>query len=286
MIKGLVISLVMLFAQGFLQADDRGNCIPVHSTSVKDLAYRAGERANYTLTYKWGILNTDVAKADVNLDSLVIGGTPSYHCRVFGETAGIFRSFFKVSEDFQSWFTCEGVKPLRFYRYSQENKYVSKNEYTYYWDNDMPYADAYLYNTVTDEDIHMTIPLSACSYDLPALYYFARNIDMSRISEDVHYPISVAIDDAVYNIYYIYKGKEEIKLPELGMVKCLKFQAKLIDGEVFDGDSDMDIYVSDDGNRVPVYFRSPLRVGEARGRITAYSGLKYPFDSLQNKKND
>ena len=40
------------------------------------------------------------------------------------------------------------------------------------------------------------------------------------------------------------------------------------------------IWVTDDENRLPVYFEAPLLVGKATGRMTAYEGLKHPFTSL------
>ena len=44
------------------------------------------------------------------------------------------------------------------------------------------------------------------------------------------------------------------------------------------------IWVSDDSNRLPVFFEAPLLVGTARGRMTGYEGLKYPFEALVEKK--
>ena len=70
----------------------------------------------------------------------------------------------------------------------------------------------------------------------------------------------------------------------MGTVKTIKFAAKLLEGEVFKGDADMMIWVSDDQNRLPVYFEAPLLVGMARGRMSACTGLKYPFTALIKKR--
>ena len=67
----------------------------------------------------------------------------------------------------------------------------------------------------------------------------------------------------------------------LGYVKTIRFAAKLLEGEVFKGEADMLIWVSDDDNRLPVYFEAPLLVGTAKGRMTSYEGLRHPFTSLQ-----
>lgn len=273
--KVLGILLLLALFPGRVRA--QGNCIPVVSTDVSQISYKSGEHATYALKYKWGVINTDVATASVDLDSVVVNGVKAYHCKLFGQTSGIFKRLFRIREDFQSWFSCDGVRPIRFYRNTMENSYVAKNDYIFRWDAEPPYIDATVYSSSTDSTKVMQIPLKECTFDLPSLYYFARNIDMSRVEKDIRYPMTFAIDDEVYDVYYIYKGKEKVKTPELGHVNCLHFQAKLIAGEVFRGDHDMDIYVSDDGNKVPVFFRAEIAVGEAQGRLVEHSGLKYPL---------
>lgn len=47
----------------------------------------------------------------------------------------------------------------------------------------------------------------------------------------------------------------------LGTVMTMKFKASLIAGQVFNGDEDLTIWVTDDDNRIPVYAESPIRVG-------------------------
>ena len=88
-----------------------------------------------------------------------------------------------------------------------------------------------------------------------------------------------------------YKAKGEYqavrdsieKIPEIYFTK-LEVAAKLLEGEVFKGEEDMLIWISDDENRLPVYFEAPLLVGAAAGRMSGYDGLKYPFTSLIKKK--
>jgi len=70
----------------------------------------------------------------------------------------------------------------------------------------------------------------------------------------------------------------------LGTVRTIKFAAKLLEGEVFKGEEDMMIWISDDENRLPVYFEAPLLVGVAAGRMSACDGLKHPFESLITDK--
>ena len=258
-------------------------CVPVRSVSEESLAFRHGERMEFVLHYQWGTINTDVATATVELDSLTYNGEKAFRCSAYGKTSRMFDLFFKVREDFDSWFTRDGLKPLKFTRDTYEGGYEAKNTYHYIWDAVEPYIAADVYSSKRGMKA-ITLPLTPCTFDLPSLFFFARNMDFDVVEPGRRYPMTFAIDDDVYNVYFILHGRETRKIPGLGTVKTIKFAAKLLEGEVFKGEEDMLIWVSDDENRLPVYFEAPLLVGVASGRLSGYKGLKHPFDALVKTK--
>lgn len=260
-------------------AEGRGGCIPVKSLERDELAYQAGEVMKFTLHYKWGAINSDVGSATVRLDSLSLNGQSVFLCDVTGKTTKFFDLFFKVRERFMSWFACDGLQPLRFMRQSYEGNYFSRNDYVYMWDAPEAYIEADVFSSSRGQR-NVQLPLGRCTYDLPSLFFFARNMDFDKVVPGEKHPMTFAIDDEIFNVYFILYGREEKKIKGIGTVKTIKFAAKLLAGEVFQGDEDMLIWITDDDNRVPVYFEAPLLVGVANGRLSDYSGLKHPFSSL------
>lgn len=258
------------------------SCVPVRTTSEEELAFRSGERMDFILHYKWGSINTDVGTATVTLDSLTFNGQKAFRCTASGRTKKFFDVFFKVRENFTSWFTREGMRPLKFTRDTYEGGYEARNTYLYKWDAAEPYIAADVYTSKMGQK-SMQLPLTPCTYDLPALFFFARNMDVENVEPGKRYPMTFAIDEEIYNVYFILHGRETIKVKGLGTVNTIRFAAKLLEGEVFKGEEDMTIWVSDDENRLPVYFEAPLRVGVAAGRMSGYGGLKSPFTSLVKK---
>ena len=259
------------------------SCIPVMAVSEDELAFKAGEKMDFVLHYKWGAINTDVGYATVTLDSLTYNGEKSFLCSAYGRTTRMFDLFFKVREDFKSWFTRDGLRPLKFSRDTYEGGYEAKNTYHYLWNAPEPYIAADVYSSKRGMKA-MQLPLTPCTFDLPALFFFARNMDFDAVEPGRKYPMTFAIDDDVYNVYFILYGRETIKVKGMGTVKTIKFAAKLLEGEVFKGEEDMLIWVTDDSNRLPVYFEAPLLVGTATGRMTGWEGLKYPFTALVETK--
>ena len=270
-----------VLAAGQTRSWSPGGCVPVREISDGDsLAYQAGEKFSFSIHYEWGAIDSDVGWANIVLDTVRVNGTKSWHCMVYGRTTRLYDLFFPVRENFQSWFTYDGLKPVRFTRDTYEGKYVAKNTYEYRRGGlagDHIRADVY---TSSQGDKYAELPLDDCTFDLPALFYFARNIDYDRVVQDVKYPITFAIDDDVYNVYFIMRGKETIKVRGLGTVKTVKFSVKLLSGNIFTGEEDLSLWITDDDNRIPVYFEAPILVGVASGRLKGYENLKYPFSSL------
>ncbi len=288
----IAILLCMCPIDSLLHAQENSDlkgtaCIPVRSIDEDSLAFQHGEKADFVLHYKWGAINADVGYATVTLDSLTYNGREAFRCSVDGRTTKMFDLFFKVREDFDSWFTRDGLRPLKFTRDTHEGGYEARNTYYYNWNLSEPVINAEVYTSKMGSKI-MELPLTPCTFDLPALFYFARNMDFDTIEPGRKYPMTFAIDDEIFNVYFILYGRETIKVKGIGKVNTIKFAAKLLEGEVFKGEEDMLIWVTDDGNRLPVYFEAPLLVGKATGKMTGYEGLKYPFTSIveSKKKND
>lgn len=258
----------------------RTGCIPVGSLAPDSLAFRAGETMSFVLHYNWGIINSDVGTATVKLEETDFNGIPSFHCDVSGRTTRLFDLVFRVREQFDSWFTRDGLRPLKFTRDTHEGKYDALNTYIYDWERSVIAADVY---STSGGQRSLELPLDRCTYDLPALFFLARNMDMSVVTPGVRYPMTFAIDDDVYNVHFILHGRETIDVKGLGRINVIKFSARLLAGEVFRSDTDMTIYISDDGNRLPVYFEAPLLVGKAAGRMKSYSNLAHPFSSMAGR---
>ena len=254
-------------------------CVPVKALSESELAFQSGEKMYFTMHYEFGAINSDVGSAQVALDTVVFNGRKVFRCVATGKTTRLFDFFFKVREDFRSWFTVDGLQPVKFSRSCHEGHYRATNLYLYDWSDEGPHIDADLFSTKQGQRSEV-LPLTRCTFDLPSLFYFARNIDWDNLEEGVKYPMTFAIDDEIFNVYFIMHGRETIKVKGLGTVKTVRFAAKLLEGEVFKGDQDMRIWISDDDNRLPVYVEAPILVGVASGRLNKVEGLKHPFTAL------
>ena len=237
-----------------------------------DLPYKDGESLTYVVTYRWAAINTDVGEAVTNLSY----SNGMFHSVITGKTYKFYDIVFKVREHFESKFFEDPISPHYFYRDTHEGKYRIKNTFHFDKDTNLIRATIQKYDRTPVDSL---LTGSGNTMDIPSLFYKVRTIDFDSIPIGVQQPISFAIDDDVYNFYYIYKGKEVKKVKGLGTFNTLKFAVRLVAGSVFTGKDDMYIWVTDDENKVPLLFESPIIVGRVQGRLTSYKNLKSPLTS-------
>ena len=266
----------MFLAAGFsLFAGDGSKCLPLNLSKDK-IAFKGGEKLVFTIHYKWGLVNADVAQATLKLDSTVLNGRSCYHGSLRGHIQKSYEKIFKLKEDFDCWFTSSDFKPLKFTRDCVEGNYWCKNLYTYKSNQ----IDAQI-NSSKRGEYNVTLPKDNCTYDVAMLFFMVRNMDVSNLKEGGRYPMTYACDHHVHSIHFVYLGKETRKVAGKNM-RCLKFGFEVPKGESFEGDSALFAWFSDDGNRIPVYFVAPLKIGQVRGRLNSYTGLKHQMSCIVN----
>ena len=273
-LPGLVALMLLLSAAAVPVYGQK--CIPVNLNKDK-LAFKGGEKLVFTIHYKWGIVNADVAQAIIKLDSTRLNGKKVYHGSLSGNTQKIYEQVFKVREHMDSWFTCDGFDPVKFTRDAREGNYWCTNLYTYSGSQ----INATINNSRKGE-FNVTLPKDNCTFDLPLMYYVMRNMDVSKLKVGGRYPMTFACDSHVRTLSFVYLGKENRKVRGMGTGRCLKFGFDVVKGEVFSGDSKLYAWFTDDANKIPVYFVAPLKLGEVRGRLYSSSGVRHPFTSIES----
>ena len=93
-----------------------------------------------------------------------------------------------------------------------------------------------------------------------------------------HIPIKIFMDKEIWPLKIQYRGREDrTKVKGQGRFKTIKFGPEVIEGYVFKKDTQMNVWVSDDQNKIPLLIESPLSVGSIKAVLKSYKGLKYEF---------
>lgn len=255
-IAGIVLSSLALHAQD----------IPF----CKELPFQAGEKLELGLMFKWGPVNTEVGLVSTLLEEA--DGT--YHASLNLRTAPFFDAFYKMRESFQSDFSVKTGRPLKASRDTYQNGYTAQNQFNFDWKAGVIHART-SYNGSDPES--MDVPLKGNPYDVVTLIYHFRNLDWDSCTSGESSIVPCIVDKSVIDLRVTYLGKDRIKVRKLGRYSANRFSCTVVAGHLFEGDQEVQVWVSDDENHLPLAIMLPLKMGTMWVWIKGWNGLK--FDS-------
>lgn len=255
----------------------------VPAVSAQEYSFQDGENLKYSVHYKWGMIDADVANAALALTHEEIDGVPVYHASLGGRTQKMYKKLFTVVETVDSWFARKDLHQIKCERHSREGSYWLNSTTLYRNGSGGLTAEAEI-ETSRKGRFERKASIDDSTFDVAAMLFRMRNIDIAGLEVGKAMPLRFIMDGKVYNLHYTYLGREVRKVGDLGKIKCLKVGFEVVKGETFSGDSDLYCWFSDDDNRIPVCFTAPLKIGKVKGRLTGYSGLRHDFAAKATDK--
>lgn len=237
---------------------------------LKDLnepVFKSGEELSYKLRYS--IFTGAEATIHVEDGNKIIQGHPTFHIVADGKTAGTFDVFYKVRNRYESYVDRNTILPYFYTENRREATYRHTDNVTFDHEDHKITADKGVF------------PFKGKVFDFVSAYYFARGIDISKITIGEKFDMAYFLEDGIHTLTITYLGKEKITCA-LGTFNCLKFNPTIIPGRIFRKDSKLYLWITDDNNRIPVKAHVELIVGSVTMEITGAKGLKYPLNPLKN----
>ena len=275
--KFFIFTIVLILGIS-VSAQSISDCTPAVPIPPSSRAFDAGEKLSYVIQYRCLGIRSDVGNARMELSPTpYFEGRPTFQSVASGETVKFFDSFFKVRDVYKSRFFSDNGRPIWFHRDIEEGGYKVTNDM--HWNTATDEIDAKARYISSKRSKDTLLAGRPCTYDLISLFYAARNMDYSEVIPGKNYPLSFVIDEEIYDIYFRFEGREVKRIPKMGTFRTMKFALMVIEGEVFNGDYEIFLWISDDKNKIPLWIESPIRVGTVMGRLTGYENLKHPLSS-------
>lgn len=242
----------------------------------ENLVINSGEKALYDVYYNWGFVWLHAAEASFVTKVVNINNKKAYHFISKGKTLPNYDWFFKVRDTYQSIIDSATLTPIWYLRKTNEGKYSVKNQYWFNYHKKKVYLETQNSDKPFSRD---TLSFTGCMLDLLSAVYNTRNINYKTLSVDDIVPIQVIVDGEKYSLHVRYLGKEPITLRDGRRFNCIKFSVLLIEGTIFTGGENMEVWVSDDRNRIPVYVEAKILVGSIKAQLYSVKGTRYPLSS-------
>ncbi len=239
--------------------------------TLQNRSWHNGESINYHVYYTFAGIYVYGGDATFSIRLHSYANKPAYYIRGEGKTNSFFDGFFKVRDRYESFIDTSNLQPYKFIRNIEEGGF-KKSETVQF-----NHAAA---SATTNTGVYK---VPTCIQDVLSAIYYTRNIDFSKYKPGDKIPFAMFIDDKVYGLYIRYLGKETIKT-RYGKFKAVRFKPLLIEGTIFKGGEKMEVWVTDDANRIPVRIESPISVGSVKVDMMGYHGLRHPLTSLVSKR--
>jgi len=278
----MLMSLVLLLSASFSPNAGLGEPVvlpaadsvaPTSSCMIENTAFQAGEKVVYKVFYNWNFVWLAAGEVTFNVKDL----GDKYHLSVVGRTYKAYEWFYKVEDHYDTYIDKETLLPEVSIRNISEGKYRLYDKIVF--DHDQKKARS-LRGKTKDAAELTEYDIESCMHDLLSIIYYVRNIDYEHLPAGSKVPVKIFIDKETWPLQVHFKGKEEEKrVRGMGKINAIKFSPEVISGHYFPNDAEMNVWVSDDKNRVPLLIESPVSVGSVKVVLKEFKGLRYDLNA-------
>jgi hypothetical protein len=235
---------------------------------VSNNSFRSGERIEYRLHY--GLITAGEGVVETSPDLYRINNRPCYRTTISGRTSGTFDIIYKVRNTWRSYIDTGALVTQRFYWNVNEGKY--HKEETVFFDH----ANKKIRSEEQKGEAKNFEKMPENIQDIISGYYYLRTLDFTKFKEGDVIPVVGFFDDNYFDFKIRYRGKEVIRT-KFGKIRCHRLTPVMPKNELFDGDSSVRFYISDDENKIPVKVEADMFIGAIEVDIKKYENLRHPL---------
>ena len=237
--------------------------------TVSNEAFIVGEKITYKVYYNLNFIWIPAARVTFEVKDL----GDQYHLYAEGRTLKTYDWIFKVRDYYEVFVDKKTLLPTRAIRQVREGGYRLYDEMHFDRDRNMVSS---LRGKTKEKATMMEYPIEACTHDILSIIYYARNLDFQNYQSGEKFPVDIFMDKEQWGLNVLYKGvQENKKIKGQGKFDTYLFHPEVISGDVFDENTVMNVFVSKDGNRIPLLIESPISVGSIKAVLDTSEGLRH-----------
>ena len=268
--KKAFILIVTIFAVVF-NGSAKADCL------VSPRSFTANERLSYQLYYNLGFIWIKAGSCEFSVRPTIRNNKSTLQLRAVGQTDASFEAFFHVRDTFITYVDSATLIPSKSYKFTHEDKWHGIDLFTF-----SPNGEGFNITTQLKRKGAWQIPVESvtttCGFDIITSVYRLRCFTDPGLFKKGHtMEIPVRLDDGEYRIFLTYLGKERVKLHSDGFYSAHTYRMTLVEGTIFKRGDALKVWISDDGNYIPIMVESPIRVGKVKAIFREGYDTRYPL---------
>ena len=254
-------------------SDNEITLLEMNPCSMENASFQGEELLSYKIYYNWHFIWLPAGEVLFK----VTDEGDQYHLSAKGRTYPSYEWFFKVRDNYDTYIDKNSLLPTTAIRDVKEGGYSLYDKVTFDQERQKTVS---LRGDNKEKTIMREFDVDACMHDILSIIYYTRNVDFNSLDEGQEFPIKIFMDKEVWPLKVRYKGKDpKTKVKGTGHFKTIRFSPEVIIGDVFTEDAEMNIWATDDDNKIPVLIESPVSVGSVKAVLSGYANLRYPMVS-------
>lgn len=255
---------------------------PVYATGnqKEDLPFAPGEQLSFDIHYKWGIIMAKAGTAKYSISESKYGNNPVFRSTLSFRTSSGFDKIFKIRDTLHSY-TNMNLEPVYHKKFLHEgnSNYVEELIFQEYGSKSTK-ARSLRYHMDGSVWFDKTLESQSIAFDMVGIFMFARTLDYENLTPGTTISLCSFVGRDMVKMKARYRGQVILEKGSDKKYKALKFDLDVIDDAFETNKSAIELWISDDPNRLPLRIKAKLKIGAAEADLSSFSGNKYPISSL------
>lgn len=250
-------------------------CVSLVAQDIPVSRFQPGEKVNYQLYFKWGLIMAKAGEASLTVDKASFQNQPAWQYSLLFRTNGIFERIYRMRDTMACFYTYD--KGLLQYssKHSDEGDYYSVDELTFAYQNDKAHIHSKRY-TLTRTKIDTTLIVEGNVHDMLSATMYLRSLDWSRLQMGDERPFLIAVGRDVVHAAFRYEGQQVIEREGV-KYRTRHFYVDVYDEAFTQSKAAGEVWIGDDENHIPIKIRAKLKIGAAEVYYQSSENLKCPF---------
>jgi len=221
------------------------------------------EREKLVYDIKYGVITA--GEATLDLQRTTYQDKDVWQIQVTAKTNSFFDKMFKVRDFIESIAQYENFYSLRFTKKMEEGSYRQHRVHLNYLNLNKSVYSSYQHKTGTFRNVDIEIPSN--TLDIMSAFYYART---QNLQPKDYLKVNITIDGKNYDAGVEVIKRENIE-SILGKKTCLQIRPVLQGEAIFKQTGSIDIWLTDDGRKIPVLLSSKVIFGSFKAILKSVS---------------
>lgn len=239
-----------------------------------DVVFKHGERVDYDLYFKWGLLMPKAGLATLLVSEHAYEGQPGWHYRLLFRTSGMMEKVYRMRDTMDCYFSSRSLLLFSSKR-SNEGNYYSVDDLTFSYRHPHVTARSLRYTPDTTK-IDTLLTAKGCMFDMLGATMYLRSLDWKKMRHGDEFPFHIAIGREVVKVCYRYTGQQIVERGETKF-RTRHFYIDIVDEVFTQNRAAAEVWIGDDENHLPIKIRAKLKIGAAEVYYNSAYNLQYPL---------